>query len=374
MRVRSFALLALYALGLALFAPASAHAISITTSEIAPTPVTGVSGFNFPVIPISGGGVTDTTRGVASFSLTFDLPVDAYVKIGSQETKYFEVTDATTLEFSLSMGRNGLQDERNTIQVFAADSTAGTPSGNYGTLQTTYIVFLDRVAPNPPGGITAEGADEIILVEWDAPSKSGTEFFDQYIITYSETDFSTQTEEQAKALTTKTVDAVGGNEATIDGLENGTTYYVSVRTIDWAGNVSAFPKNESGGILTTSAQPVITLSLSELAGEKGGCFIATAAYGSYQEPHVQVLRQFRDRILLRSAAGEQFVAWYYRVSPAYALWIAKHDAARTAARLFLLPLYAFAYLLLHPLWILLAGMLLAGIGAARYALPRREVA
>lgn len=372
MRVH-FALVALTALVLALFAPSTAHAISITTSEISPTPVTGVSGFQFPVIPISGGGVTDTTRGVAKFSFTFDTTVDAYVRIGTAETKYTEVTDVTTLEFSISK-ENGIQDEGNTVKVFAAAATAGTSSGNYGTEFATYVVFLDRVAPNPPGGVTAEGADEIILVEWDVPTKSGTEFFDQYIITYSETDFSTLTEEQAKALTSKTVDAVGDNEATIDGLENGTTYYVSVRTVDWAGNVSAFPKNESGGILTASAEPVITLSLSEIAGEQGGCFIATAAYGSYQEPHVQILRQFRDRFLLRSAAGERFVDWYYRVSPAYALWIAKHDAARAAARLFLWPLYGLAYLMLHPVWTLVAGMLLAGAGAARLALLRREVA
>jgi hypothetical protein len=39
----------------------------------------------------------------------------------------------------------------------------------------------------------------------------------------------------------------------------------------------------------------------------GGCFIATNAYGSYMEPNVKVLREFRDRILLTNYVGRSFV-------------------------------------------------------------------
>jgi hypothetical protein len=42
----------------------------------------------------------------------------------------------------------------------------------------------------------------------------------------------------------------------------------------------------------------------------GGCFIATAAYGSYLDPHVRSLRRFRDETLMRSRLGRTFVAWY----------------------------------------------------------------
>jgi len=49
-----------------------------------------------------------------------------------------------------------------------------------------------------------------------------------------------------------------------------------------------------------------------------GCFIATAAMGSAMHPHVELLRQFRDEILLQSkykGAFERLLDKYYLLSP-----------------------------------------------------------
>ncbi len=82
-------------------------------------------------------------------------------------------------------------------------------------------------------------------------------------------------------------------------------------------------------------------------GHGGGCFIATAAFGSYQEGHVRILRQFRDAFLLTNTPGKAFVEWYYRHSPKYAGIIAGRPALRAIARTALLPVCAAAFLSLN---------------------------
>jgi hypothetical protein len=68
------------------------------------------------------------------------------------------------------------------------------------------------------------------------------------------------------------------------------------------------------------------------------CFIATAAWGSWMDPHVVSLRLFRDDVLMQSAPGRAFVALYYRHSPALARLIGRHETLRAATRGLLAPL------------------------------------
>ena len=57
----------------------------------------------------------------------------------------------------------------------------------------------------------------------------------------------------------------------------------------------------------------------------GGCYIATAVYGSYDCPQVWTLRRYRDDTLASTLAGRCFIHTYYAVSPTLVRWFGKND-------------------------------------------------
>jgi hypothetical protein len=65
---------------------------------------------------------------------------------------------------------------------------------------------------------------------------------------------------------------------------------------------------------------------------KDQCFIATAAYGTETAAELNILRDFRDQVLLSNALGSRFVDVYYRLSPPVANFIGKTDFLRAVVR------------------------------------------
>jgi hypothetical protein len=63
-----------------------------------------------------------------------------------------------------------------------------------------------------------------------------------------------------------------------------------------------------------------------------GCFIATAAYGTDTAKDIDILREFRDEVLLPNSLGAKFVSLYYKTSPPIADFISQHEVLRTAVR------------------------------------------
>jgi len=72
----------------------------------------------------------------------------------------------------------------------------------------------------------------------------------------------------------------------------------------------------------------------------GGCFIATAAYGTPMAEEIEILRQFRDEYLLTSPVGKALVEFYYRVSPPIAEFITEHPSLKPIVRAGLVPAVA----------------------------------
>lgn len=61
-------------------------------------------------------------------------------------------------------------------------------------------------------------------------------------------------------------------------------------------------------------------SSSGTSSSSGGCYVATAVYGSYDCPQVWTLRRFRDRTLAGTWYGRLFIRIYYAVSPVLVRW------------------------------------------------------
>ena len=185
----------------------------------------------------------------------------------------------------------------------------------------------------------------------------------------------------------------------LSGLTNGTKYQVAVQAVaqsrifadvtavingslapsQGSANESSFTAGTSQGV-----GPVVVGPLSDVKADSPetvvpfpnlkneGCFIATAAYGFYSAPQVQVLRDFRDRYLLTNAPGRGFVAWYYRYGPIGAHFINVHPWLKPPVRLALLPLVIAAFLLLHTPPAIKIALVLLAVTVSVLSLLRRQ--
>lgn len=84
----------------------------------------------------------------------------------------------------------------------------------------------------------------------------------------------------------------------------------SLKTLEdmFGGETSKYYPSITNKAATTSGS-------SNSSSSSGGCYVATAVYGSYDCPEVWVLRRFRDFKLAKSAAGRGFIRAYYAISP-----------------------------------------------------------
>jgi serine protease len=200
-----------------------------------------------------------------------------------------------------------------------SDLTDPTPGNNTATATT--------VVNNPvPGSIS-------ISPSWAAPG--GTDF----------------------TLTVNGGNFVSGAKVKWNGTDATTTFVSAIQLtatipggdIATAGTaaVTVFNPAPGGGTSNTATFTISTSAPVAAGGGGGGCFIATAAFGTPLEKHVQILRDFRDRVLLNSSAGKAFVQFYYRTSPAIADKIAPSEGLRFITRAMLMPVIGAAYLIVH---------------------------
>lgn len=72
--------------------------------------------------------------------------------------------------------------------------------------------------------------------------------------------------------------------------------------------------------------------LEEIVPKGGGCYIATAVYGSYDCPEVWTLRRFRDNTLDETWYGRLFIKLYYATSPTFVKYFGDNSAFKTSGK------------------------------------------
>jgi uncharacterized repeat protein (TIGR02543 family) len=108
---------------------------------------------------------------------------------------------------------------------------------------------------------------------------------------------------------------------------------VGYQFVGWTASAGSFANHLAPATtFIMPAQNVIVTATFQVISTTSGCFIATAAYGSPTAEQLDVLRGFRDGVLLESGAGSQFVALYYRLSPPIAGFISENSFLRTLVR------------------------------------------
>jgi hypothetical protein len=200
-------------------------------------------------------------------------------------------------------------------------------------------------------GVSSFAADRYVTLQWD-PSIDAA-YLQSYKIYYYTISGNVNSLDSADYAASYTVGGVsynidpdGPKTITIDKsyteiafhiLDDSKAYYFVITAIDDSGLEGEYSTEY---VIAANAAVVSNASISSSgeSGGGGGCFIATAAFGSYLDPHVYVLRQFRDHVLLKNAMGKAFVKFYYKHSPPFADYIRQHDSLRMITRWALTPL------------------------------------
>jgi nitrous oxidase accessory protein NosD len=223
--------------------------------------------------------------------------------------------------------RGGLLD--NSAVLIKFNSLTG--NGDYGLYAEDGTITVDATdnwwghASGPSGGVADPVTSRIADGTGDAVS--GNVRFDPWLTAH---------------LRTLTISSAGGGSVRTPGegaftYDTGTEVELVASTgfsyhfDKWTGDVGTIADvNSPSTTITMNGDYSITANFR--FGPFGWCFIATAAYGTDTAKQIDILREFRDTVLLPNSLATKFVSLYYRTSPPIADFVSQREALRTAVR------------------------------------------
>jgi hypothetical protein len=338
--------------------------------------------------------VTDSTTVIAPSAIsTVSGLSSTFINSSSVRLNWTASTDTTVKGYKVYFGTNSRSSA--TFTRYSSPSAQGfspIPIAGIATTTATLSKLPAAVLPATLPAVTnlsLSPFNQGIGLAWSAVSGATG-----YKIYYSSSAFDSST------LPTNPI-SVTGTSYNLTGLTNGSKYFIAVTAFTQpryyfavtaaidpnlststpgSANESSYSTEvsqimnsnslENTSVSPQSAIPEVIVAYPSLKNE--GCFIATAAYGFYSAPQVQVLRDFRDRYLLTNAPGRAFVAWYYRHGPNGARFLNQHPIFKPLVRVALLPLVAGAFFLMTTPVSVKIGVLLCLIISSTYVVLRKK--
>jgi hypothetical protein len=265
------------------------------------------------------------------------------------------------IKLTLEMDTSGNSQNNETDDSDTTSTTSTIPA----TVEKTITITFDNTAPGAPESAENEGGDGRIIFRVSPPVLSNDEHdsIGKYHVALTGLFDSNGTEIEKTIEYTDTVSSGSYDktwEFTVSGkdgyelINNDTNdpkyiYKAVITAEDLAGNLN--PDNA----LFTEAFAVTTYGFWSNYEKNGGkddggfCFVATAGFGSYFHPNVEILRNFRDSVLSKFSLGQKFIKFYYKNGKAPAKVIRKHPILRILSRAILMPLVIFAWFFTNSL-------------------------
>ena len=233
------------------------------------------------------------------------------------------VSDNVDFEPWLGAALVNVKTETVTNRTVDAIKEADTRVVVTGTATVTVARYEDNPGDDAPSDFLALGKYIDVSA---ADTTEGTELVIE--LYYTDTELTTAGIDDESLLQLLWLDGDDWDECSDSGVNTTST---NINGIDYSGYIWA-------KIRTDTTPSLDDLDGTPFGGYKGpseidgGCFIATAAYGTDTAKEIDILREFRDEVLLPNRLGAKFVSFYYRTSPPIANFISQHEVLRTAVR------------------------------------------
>ena len=212
-----------------------------------------------------------------------------------------------------------------TTSIFSYTMTSWTTSSTTTTTTTTATQTIISVSTLPTTTSTT-ATHTSVIVQTSSMTTSSTS-----TIVIASTSLTTTTLTATSTSIYPTVIVTLANTSFITT----TTFSPTVTTTSL--RTSIIPTTSTAtSVLTTTTMTTTTVAITR------PCIVASAAHGSELAPEVQFLREFRDRTVMATFAGAQFMRifnnFYYSFSPAIAHYVKASPYIAAAARSIMCPL------------------------------------